>query len=109
MPGAGRYRFVATRDSEWRYTMVYAPVGRPFGVRMAAVKARRVKAWWWNPRDGKATLIGVFPGVGDRSFAPPDAGEALDWVLVLDDASSGYPPPGTPGARSTISSLSRSQ
>ncbi len=109
VPGAGRYRFVATRDTEGRYAMVYAPVGRPFGVRMAAVKASRVKAWWWNPRDGKATLIGVFPGEGERSFAPPDAGEALDWVLVLDDASSGYPPPGTPGSRSTISSVSRSQ
>jgi len=109
VPGAGRYRFVATRDTEGRYAMVYAPVGRPFRVRMTAVKAPRVKAWWFNPRDGKATPIGVFPGEGERSFAPPDAGEALDWVLVLDDASSGYPPPGTPGSRSTISSVSRSQ
>jgi hypothetical protein len=31
---------------------------------------------------------------GERSFMPPDPGEALDWVLVLDDAAQGYPPPG---------------
>jgi len=94
MPGAGRYRFVATRDAEGRYAMVYAPVGRPFTVRMAAIAGPWVKAWWFNPRDGKATLIGEFPSEGERSFTPPDPGEFLDWVLVLDDAARGYPPPG---------------
>src|SRR5689334_16425077 len=34
VPGAGRYQFVATRDSSGSYAMVYAPVGRPFRVRM---------------------------------------------------------------------------
>jgi hypothetical protein len=94
VPGAGRYRFVATRDAEGRYAMVYAPVGRPFKVRMSAIKGARVKAWWFNPRDGKATSIGQFANQGERSFAPPDPGEPLDWVLVLDDAAQGYPPPG---------------
>jgi hypothetical protein len=28
-------------------------------------------------------------------FNPPDPGEMLDWVLVLDDASRNYPAPGT--------------
>ena len=49
-----------------------------------------MKAWWFNPRTGKATAIGEFPNTGDRAFTPPDAGELLDWVLVLDDASKGY-------------------
>ncbi len=31
---------------------------------------------------------------GTREFNPPDPGEGLDWVLVLDDASKDYPPPG---------------
>ena len=30
-----------------------------------------------------------------RSFISPSPGEALDWVLVLDDASKDYPAPGT--------------
>ena len=34
VPGAGRYRFVATRDDDGTYAMVYAPVGRKFTVRM---------------------------------------------------------------------------
>jgi hypothetical protein len=94
VPGAGRYRFAATRDEGGTYAMVYAPVGRAFSVRMDAIKGRTVNAWWFDPRTGRATRIGEFPGEGARRFTPPDAGEALDWVLVLDDASKRYPRPG---------------
>ena len=95
VPGAGRYRFVATRDAEGTYAMVYAPVGRTFSVRMDKIKGPKVKAWWFNPRDGKAKAIGAFETKAEREFTPPDNGELLDWVLVLDDASKKYPPPGT--------------
>lgn len=94
VPGAGTRRFVATRDASGSYAMVYAPVGRAFTVRMDTVSGSKVKAWWFNPRDGKATAIGEFPNAGTRTFLPPDPGELLDWVLVLDDADKGFPPPG---------------
>jgi Protein of unknown function (DUF4038)/Putative collagen-binding domain of a collagenase len=94
VPGAGRYRFVATRDSERRYAMVYVPAGRPFEVRLSTIAGPLVRAWWFDPRHGKATPIGDFPSEGTRTFVPPEPGEALDWVLVLDDAAQGYPPPG---------------
>lgn len=97
VPGAGRYRFVATRDSQGSYAMVYAPVGRAFKVRLSKVTGPRVKAWWFNPRDGKATPAGEFSNAGEREFTPPDRGEALDWVLVLDDASRNFPAPGQVG------------
>ncbi len=98
MPGAGTRRFVATRDSAGSYAMVYAPVGRAFKVRMGEITGAKVKAWWFNPRDGSATAIGEFENEGEREFVPPTPGEALDWVLVLDDASKNFP---TPGARSS--------
>ncbi len=94
VPGAGRYRFVATRDREGTYAMVYAPVGRRFRVRMNAVTGSRVAAWWFNPRNGEATAIGTFDNQGERDFTPPDKGEMLDWILVLDDVSRGYDAPG---------------
>jgi len=75
--------------------MVYAPVGRPFRVRTSVITGARVRAWWFNPRDGKATPIGDFTNEGEREFVPPHPGEPLDWVLVLDDAARGYPPPGS--------------
>ena len=46
----------ATRPGS--YAMVYAPVGRPFTVRMDKITGAKVKAWWFNPRTGKATPIG---------------------------------------------------
>lgn len=94
VPGAGRYRYVATRDAGGSYAMVYVPVGRKFKVHMDKITGPTVKAWWFNPRDGQATALGEFPNTGEREFTPPDYGEALDWVLVLDDAAKGYPAPG---------------
>jgi len=94
VPGAGRYRYVATRDEAGTYAMIYAPAGRAFSVKMDVIKGAKVSAWWFNPRDGTATPIGEFPNTGERKFVPPDPGEGLDWVLVLDDAARNYPPPG---------------
>jgi hypothetical protein len=74
--------------------MVYAPVGRSFSVRMDRIHGGRVKAWWFDPRTGESTAIGTFPNTGEREFTPPDPGEMLDWVLVLDDESKQYPVPG---------------
>jgi hypothetical protein len=94
MPGAGRYFFAATRDESGSYAMVYAPVGRPFKVRMDKITGGKVKAWWYNPRNGKATLIGTYENKGEREFTTPDPGEMIDWVLVLDDATKNFPAPG---------------
>lgn len=95
MPGEGRYRFAATRDQEGTYAMIYAPVGRPFTVKMDAVKGEKVNAWWYNPRNGEATPIETFDNdLNERTFISPDNGELTDWVLVLDDASRKYAAPG---------------
>lgn len=94
VPGAGRYRFVATRDTSGSYAMVYAPVGRAFKVRMDTITGAKVKAWWFNPRTGNAEAIGEFPNSGERVFTPPQPGEQLDWVLVLDDAAKEFAAPG---------------
>ena len=94
VPGAGRYRFVATRDSSGSYAMVYAPIGRALRVRMDRITGEQVRAWSFDPRTGKATEIGVFANKGEREFLAPEPGEQLDWVLVLDDVSKNYAPPG---------------
>ncbi len=94
VPGAGRYRFIATRDSAGSYAVVYAPIGRAFKVRMDKITGVRVKAWWFNPRDGAASVIGEFSNTGEREFISPDRNEDRDWILVLDDAAKNFPPPG---------------
>ncbi|HEY8549614.1 MAG TPA: glycoside hydrolase family 140 protein, partial [Vicinamibacterales bacterium] len=94
VPGAGRYVFAATRDADGSCAMVYVPVGRSFRVRLDRLSGDTVTAWWFNPRTGEATRIATFPRSGERTFTPPTPGELLDWVLVLDDSSKGYGPPG---------------
>jgi hypothetical protein len=79
--------------------MVYAPVGRKFKVRLEVIEGGQVKGWWFNPRTGEAAAIGEFANTGAREFTPPDPGEALDWVLVLDEAARHFPAPGTPLTR----------
>jgi hypothetical protein len=97
VPGAGRYRFAAARAAEGASGLVYVPVGRQFRVRMSRIEGPKVNAWWYSPRDGKATLVGEFPNEGEREFLAPAPGEQLDWILVLDSTSRGYPSPETAG------------
>lgn len=99
VPGAGIRRMVATRDREGRYAMVYGPAGYTFKLRLdwLAPECRRAVAWWFNPRTGEASRAGEFDRVAERSFTPPTEGELLDWVLVIDDAAAGFPPPGASG------------
>ena len=93
MPGAGRYRFVATIDSEGSYAMVYAPISRPFAVRGQMLKAEKIVAWWFSPRTAQTIKIGTLRNQPSLTFTPPSNGEAEDWVLVLDDAAKHYPAP----------------
>ena len=49
----------------------------------------------WHNTIGNAESIGNFESAGTREFLPPNPGEMLDWVLVLDDAAKNYPAPGS--------------
>lgn len=94
-PGTGVYHFSATRDESGSYAMVYAPVGRSFSVRLDQLSGETIRAWWFDPRNGSARLIGEFPKAATKQFTPPTPGELLDWILVLDDAAKNFPAPGT--------------
>jgi hypothetical protein len=87
----------ATRDSEGSYAFVYIPNGRTVKVDLGRLNASHVKVWWFDPRDGGANPAGERDAKGEGDFTPPapaKPGEANDWVLVLDDASKQFPPPG---------------
>ncbi len=94
VPGAGLRRFAATRASDGAYAFVSVPCGHPFEVRLEALGGRTIRAWWFDPRTGEARPADEFPKAERRRFVPPTPGELVDWVLVLDDAARGFPPPG---------------
>lgn len=77
------------------YAIVYAPVSRTFKVHMHKITGAKLKSWWFNPRTGTAEAIGEFPNTGECAFTPPQPGEQLDWMLVLDDAAKNFHVTGT--------------
>jgi hypothetical protein len=76
------------------YLFVYSAQGRPFRVNMGKISGDRVKAWWYNPRNGSAQAFDTFDNRGAEDFQPPSQGFGSDWVLVLDDAARAFPAPG---------------
>jgi hypothetical protein len=84
----------ATRGAD--YLFVYATSGSVVELQMGRISGERVSVWWFNPRDGSATLIGERANTGKALFQPPSNGIGQDWVLVVDDAAKRYPAPGKP-------------
>lgn len=94
VPGAGIRRMTATRDAAGHWAMVYCPVPRPFKINPSTLKASELQVWWFNPRTGVSSNAGRVENKKEIQFFPPDAGEFLDWVLVLDNPGANLPPPG---------------
>jgi hypothetical protein len=88
----GADHIVATRGEG--YAMVYSPQGRKFTVKLGTISGDRVRAWWYNPRDGAAKEAGAWENQGAREVVCPSEGFGSDWVLVLDDAARGFGAPG---------------
>ena len=88
---SGTDRIQATRASDGSYAFVYTASGKPVTVNLGKLSGSQVIARWYNPRNGRSSVIGTFAKGGTRTFASPQAG--YDWVLVLDDASRGFGKP----------------
>ncbi len=93
-PGEGARHVQATRCAEGNYAMVYVPqAGQTVAVHLDPLAGEAANACWFDPRTGKVTTIAEgLPARGTREFVSP--GQGPDWVLVLDDASRGFGPPG---------------
>jgi hypothetical protein len=85
--GEGAEHIRATRGDG--YALFYTPTGKPFRVRLEKLSSSKVKAWWFDPRTGKATAARQYPREGERGFTPPGApGVGNDWILVLEASPS---------------------
>lgn len=78
------------------YAMIYSTSGSRIDIHLGRITGKEVRAWWFDPRTGEAKDIGLRPNRGEARFQPPSLGLGQDWVLVLDDASKNYLPPGQP-------------
>ena len=92
------------RAEDHSYVIVYSTNGSNFTLDLTRMGNKTLNAWWYNPRDGKlysrknSVTTKPFETLKDKksaSFDPPgDSGPGRDWILVIDDASKMYPPPG---------------
>jgi len=89
--GEGEDHVQAARADDGSFLIGYLTFGNPITIRMNAISAPKVKAQWYDPRQGTWRHIGEYSNTGTQKFAPPTHGDQNDWVLVLEDASKNYP------------------
>jgi hypothetical protein len=102
-PTAATNRVQATRDGvpdahDATYLMAYFPGPVTATIDTGCIAGPRLRGWWFDPRSGAARPLGEMDNTGPREFVPPagddGADDGGDWVLVIDDASRDYGPPG---------------
>jgi hypothetical protein len=96
-----RVEAIRAGDSSWAF--VYFPakyrkdVKQDVTIATGKLAGDRYKVWWFNPRTGDAMEGATFDKKTESVFglpmSVPDNGDD-DWVLVLDDVSKNYGPPG---------------
>jgi hypothetical protein len=92
--GDGPEHIQATRGED--YAFIYLPYGQNFRVTLGKISGQKVRAWWFDPRTGRAESAGTFDNHGTKEFDPPgESKRGNDWVLALDDASKDFPLPGS--------------
>jgi hypothetical protein len=90
-PGAGEDHVRAARAEDGSFVVAYLPRGGRIAVHLDKITGKKVKAHWFDPRNGRWREAGEYPSTGSREFVAPSAGDREDWVLILDDAARGYP------------------
>ena len=80
-----------SRDGD--FMMVYIPYGSATKVDTRKIAGKLLRAWWFNPRDGRTISLGTFENNGIKEFRPGSTGRGSDWLLVIDDAAKGYSDP----------------
>ncbi|MEM8964858.1 MAG: glycoside hydrolase family 140 protein [Bacteroidota bacterium] len=73
------------------FVMVYLPQNPTVDIDLSQMEGKRFQAWWFDPRSGDSINIGKFKRSAYTLRTPSGT---KDWVLVIDDASYDYPPPG---------------
>lgn len=75
---------VAAVSQEGDFLMAYLPYGRKTTISTKKLKGSKLKASFFNPRDGRYTDIGAFDNTGTKAIAPNSEGRGSDWVVVIE-------------------------
>jgi hypothetical protein len=76
-------RLLATRGKN--YAFVYTYTGGEMAINASMLEGNKIKASWYNPRNGELTSIGIFAKSKLLKFNPPgQKKDGNDWVLIID-------------------------
>ena len=92
-PATGGAKVRAARASDGSFAIIYSPHGESFTVSRSALKPGRLREIWYDPRYGISYEIHRSDHWGIQIYTPPTSGRGQDWVLLLEDASAGFPLP----------------
>jgi hypothetical protein len=93
-PCHGGAKIRAARAEDGSFAFFYSPYGEPFTLDMACIAAQRVQQIWYDPRYGVAYPLHTGSNMGAQTYTPPSRGRGQDWLLILEDATAGFPLPG---------------
>ncbi len=93
--GSSNAEYIAAfRDADGSYAMIYLPIGKAVEVNTALIKAKKIRATWFDPRTGKTQGSSTVKVKNEPyRFTPPTLGDEQDWVLILDDVAKRYEMP----------------
>ena len=77
------------------FMVFYTPMGKPITPDLSKFNARKVKAYWFNPRDGHTKGIGEYDVTEKIEFKPWSVGRGSDFVLIIMDKNANYKLPGS--------------
>lgn len=83
---------IAMRAIDRSYAMIYLPTNKPVAIDLSVLSGSSKNGWWYDVRTGSASPIKSTKAKGVQTFTPPQQGK--DWLLVIDDATRKYGPPG---------------
>lgn len=91
--GGGKIRAAVAEDAS--FAIVYSPRGMPFTVDQSRIKAKSLKAVWYDPRYGISHFAHTGNTFAIQTYTPPTSGRGNDWILILEDADLNLPTPGS--------------
>jgi hypothetical protein len=91
LQGEGDDHIQAARAEDGSFIIAYLTFGRYIAVHMDKLSGTKIKAQWYDPREGTWIPIGQYSNKGVREFVAPSNGDQNDWILVLEDMEKNYP------------------
>jgi hypothetical protein len=81
-PKVGEAHIRCTRGNN--YLLCYLPSGGDVELNTSRIPWNQSRAWWFDPRTGQSTLIGIIGTKECGNFSAPSSGMGNDWVLILE-------------------------